>query len=215
MTHRSVHRCILVHCARADLGCFLPPVQAAIKHLPHCNKGAGTAYGGAIRKDLSQPSSAEVTRKASPIIEPAPIKGSRAASWAVLRDGNATIAPAGARPPVAANAVPVKSVPRPSPIMNSTKASRPTVAEQMAQMHEALMQAHQAQAQAQMVAPIQAPMQAYLAPNILNSSFTSRSDQMKAHVDQFREDSNPKGMKMPKHSFRRRDGASFQPPALF
>ena len=211
MTHRSVHRCVLVHCARADLGCFLPPVQAAIKHLPHCNKGAGTAYGGAFRKDLSQPSSAEVTRKASPIIEPAPIKGSRAASWAVLRDGNATIAPAGARLPVAANAVPVKSVPRPSPIMNSTKTSRPTVAEQMAQMHEALMQAHQAQAQAQMVAPIQAPMQAHLAPN---SSFTSRSDQMKAHVDQFREDSNPKGMKMPKHSFRRRDGASFQPPAL-
>ena len=98
--------------------------------------------------------------------------------------------------------------------MNSTRTSRPTVAEQMAQMQEALMQAHQAQAQAQMVAPIQAPMQAYLAPNILNSSFTSRSDQMKAHVDQFREDSNPKGMKMPKHSFRRRDGASFQPPAL-
>ena len=211
MTHRSVHRRVLVHCARADLGCFLPPVQAAIKHLPHCNKGAGSAYGGAIRKDLSQPSSAEVTRKASPIIEPAPIKGSRAASWAVPRHGNATIAPAGARPPVAANAVPVKSVPRPSPIMNSTKASRPTVAEQMAQMHEALMQAHQAQAQAQMVAPIQAPMQAHLAPN---SSFTSRSDQMKAHVDQFREDSNPKGMKMPKHSLRRRDGASFQPPAL-
>ena len=211
MTHRSVHRRVLVHCARADLGCFLPPVQAAIKHLPHCNKGAGTAYGGAFRKDLSQPSSAEVTRKASPIIEPAPIKGSHAASWAVLRDGNATIAPAGARPPVAANAVPVKSVPRPSPIMNSTKASRPTVAEQMAQMQQALMQAHQAQAQAQMVAPIQAPMQAQLAPN---SSFTSRSDQMKAHVDQFREDSNPKGMKMPKHSFRRRDGASFQPPAL-
>ena len=203
MTHRSVHRRVLVHCARADLGCFLPPVQAAIKHLPHCNKGAGTAYGGAFRKDLSQPSSAEVTRKASPIIEPAPIKGSRAASWAVLRDGNATIAPAGARLPVAANAVPVKSVPRPSPIMNSTKASRPTVAEQMAQMQEALMQAHQAQAQAQMLAPIQAPMQAYLAPY-----------QMKAHVDQFREDSNPKGMKMPKHSFRRRDGASFQPPAL-
>lgn len=207
MTHRSVHRRVLVHCARADLGCFLPPVQAAIKHLPHCNKGAGTAYGG-IRKDLSQPSSAEVTRKASPIIEPAPIKGSRAASWAVPRHGNATIAPAGARPPVAANAV---SVPRPSPIMNSTKASRPTVAEQMAQMQEALMQAHQAQAQAQMLAPIQAPMQAHLAPN---SSFTSRSDQMKAHVDQFREDSNLKGMKMPKHSFRRRDGASFQPPAL-
>ena len=206
-----MHRCVLVHCARADLGCFLPPVQAAIKHLPHCNKGAGTAYGG-IRKDLSQPSSAEVTRKASPIIEPAPIKGSHAASWAVPRHANATIAPAGARPPVAANAVPVKSVPRPSPIMNSTKASRPTVAEQMAQMQEALMQAHQAQAQAQMVAPIQAPMQAQLAPN---SSFTSRSDQMKAHVDQFREDSNPKGMKMPKHSFRRRDGASFQPPALF
>ena len=200
MTHRSVHRRVLVHCARADLGCFLPPVQAAIKHLPHCNKGAGTAYGGAIRKEMSQPSSAEVTRKASPIIEPAPIKGSRAASWAVPHDGNATIAPAGARPPVAANAV---SVPRPSPIMNSTKASRPTVAEQMAQMQEALMQAHQAQAQAQMLAPIQAPMQAYLAPN-----------QMKAHVDQFREDSNPKGMKMPKHSFRRRDGASFQPPAL-
>ena len=95
--------------------------------------------------------------------------------------------------------------------MNSTKASRPTVAEQMAQMHEALMQAYQAQAQAQMVAPIQAPMQAQLVPN---SSFTSRSDQMKAHVDQFREDSNPKGTKMPKHSFRRRDGASFQPPAL-
>ena len=87
--------------------------------------------------------------------------------------------------------------------MSSTKASRPTVAEQMAQMQEALMQAHQAQAQAQMLAPIQAPMQAHLAPN-----------QMKAHVDQFREDSNPKGMKMPKHSFRRRDGASFQPPAL-
>ena len=203
MTHRSVHRRVLVHCARADLGCFLPPVQAAIKHLPHCNKGAGTTYGGAFRKDLSQPSSAEVTRKASPIIEPAPIKGSHAASWAVPRHGNATIAPAGARPPVAANAVPVQSVPRPSPIMNSTKASRPTVAEQMAQMQEALMQAHQAQAQAQMLAPIQAPMQAYLAPN-----------QMKAHVDQFREDSNPKGMKMPKHSFRRRDGASFQPPAL-
>ena len=208
MTHRSVHRCVLVHCARADLGCFLPPVQAAIKHLPHCNKGAGGAYGGAIRKDLSQPSSAEVTRKASPIIEPAPMKGSHAASWAVHRHDNATIAPAGAHPPVAANAV---SVPRPSPIMSSTKASRPTVAEQMAQMQEALMQAHQAQAQAQMVAPIQAPMQAQLAPN---SSFTSRSDQMKARVDQFREDSNPKGMKMPKHSFRRRDGASFQPPAL-
>ena len=209
MTHRRVHRCVLVHCARADLGCFLPPVQAAIKHLPHCNKGAGSAYGGAIRKDLSQPSSAEVTRKASPIIEPAPIKGSHAASWAVPRHGNATITPAGARPPVAANAVPVKSVPRPSPIMNSTRTSRPTVAEQMAQMQEALMQAHQAQAQAQLVAPIQA---AQLAPN---SSFTSRSDQMKAHVDhEFREDSNPKGMKMPKHSFRRRDGASFQPPAL-
>ena len=206
-----MHRCVPVHCARADLGCFLPPVQAAIKHLPHCNKGAGTAYGGDLRKDLSQPSSAEVTRKASPIIEPAPIKGSHAASWAVPRHVNATIAPAGARPPVAANAVPVKSVPRPSPIMNSTKASRPTVAEQMAQMQEALMQAHQAQAQAQMVVPIQAPMQAQLVPS---SSFTSRSDQMKAHVDQFREDSNPKGMKMPKHSFRRRDGASFQPPAL-
>ena len=65
MTHRSVHRCVLVHCARADLGCFLPPVQAAIKHLPHCNKGAGGAPYEPLQLHVGEPLE-ETVSSASP-----------------------------------------------------------------------------------------------------------------------------------------------------